>query len=57
MLSVHGDGERRHRLENAAGTSVGWIQGRAIGFQGMAPALVDAAARPAAARWVPDDAA
>lgn len=35
MLSVHGDGERRHRLENAAGAEVGWIDGRAIGFRGF----------------------
>jgi len=35
MLSVHADGENRHRLENGARAQVGWIRGRAIGFGGF----------------------
>ena len=35
MLSIHADGENRHRLEDSFGTEIGWIHGRAIGFAGM----------------------
>lgn len=36
MLRVLGDGESRHRLEDRAGTHVGWIRGRTVGFHGLA---------------------
>ena len=36
MLSIHADGENRHRLESPEGIAVGWIRGRAIGFRGIA---------------------
>jgi hypothetical protein len=35
MINVHFEGDNRHRLEDAAGTNIGWIRGRAIGFVGM----------------------
>ena len=35
MLSIHADGENRHRVEDGFGTEIGWIHGRAIGFTGM----------------------
>lgn len=36
MLSIHSDGDERHRLERADGAEIGWIRGRAIGFRGLA---------------------
>ena len=47
MFRVLADGEERHLLEDAAGTPVGWIHGRVIGFRdlaGEAQALAAAAA-------------
>ena len=35
MIRVFGDGENRHRLENASGTRIGWIRGRVVGFHGV----------------------
>jgi hypothetical protein len=35
MLRILSDGENRHRLEDATGTSIGWIRGRYIGFRGF----------------------
>ena len=35
MINVHFEGDNRHRLEDAAGTNIGWIRGRAIGFVGL----------------------
>jgi hypothetical protein len=35
MITVHADGDGRHRLEDAAGRPVGWVRDRAIGFQGL----------------------
>lgn len=35
MISVHADGEDRHRLEDGGGQDIGWIRGRVIGFRGM----------------------
>jgi hypothetical protein len=35
MFTVIADGDGRYRLEDARGAQVGWIRGRAIGFQGM----------------------
>lgn len=35
MIKVLAAGENRHRLEDADGKHVGWIQGRALGFRGM----------------------
>jgi hypothetical protein len=35
MFSVLADGPRRHRLSDGAGVDVGWIRGRAIGFNGL----------------------
>jgi hypothetical protein len=36
MLRILSDGDGKHRLEDAAGNTVGWIHGRAIGFRGFA---------------------
>lgn len=35
MLSIHADGDGRHRLEDARGTAIGWVRGRTIGFTGL----------------------
>ncbi|HYD52170.1 MAG TPA: hypothetical protein VEA99_06070 [Gemmatimonadaceae bacterium] len=35
MLSFHGDGENRHRVEAPGGTSIGWVRGRTVGFRGL----------------------
>jgi hypothetical protein len=35
MITVLADGEGRHRLEDAAGSPIGWVHGRAIGFGGV----------------------
>jgi hypothetical protein len=35
MITVHADGDGRHRLEDASGRPVGWVRERAIGFGGM----------------------
>jgi hypothetical protein len=52
MLS---DGDNRHRLEDAAGVSFGWINGRSIGFRGFA--TEDDAREAAIAAWRALDAA
>lgn len=36
MFRVLADAERRHRLEDADGTPVGWIDGRTVGFRFLA---------------------
>src|SRR3712207_3683092 len=36
MIRVLGDGEQRHRLEDAEGCLIGWIRRRAVGFRGFA---------------------
>jgi hypothetical protein len=36
MLKVLNDGNDKHRLEDGAGKSIGWINGRSIGFRGFA---------------------
>lgn len=36
MLTVLSDGDGKYRLEDDAGTTVGWISGRAVGFGGFA---------------------
>jgi hypothetical protein len=36
MFRVLGEGDDRHRLEDAAGARIGWINGRAIGLRGLA---------------------
>jgi hypothetical protein len=35
MFRVLGNGDDKHRLEDASGTQVGWINGSAIGFRGF----------------------
>jgi hypothetical protein len=35
MIKVLSAGDQKHRLEDAAGTQVGWINGRSIGFRGF----------------------
>jgi hypothetical protein len=36
MLKFLSDGDNKHRVENSAGTQIGWINGRTIGFRGFA---------------------
>ena len=35
MLKILSDGDNRHRVEDAAGAQIGWINGRTIGFRGF----------------------
>lgn len=55
MMKVLTTGESRHRLEEADGTHVGWIHGRALGFRGMRSEAEALAA--VAAAWRSFDAA
>lgn len=55
MIKVLAAGENRHRLEDADGTHVGWIHGRALGFRGMRSEAEALAA--AATAWRTFDAA
>jgi hypothetical protein len=36
MLKILSDGDDKHRVEDSAGTQIGWINGRTIGFRGFA---------------------
>jgi hypothetical protein len=36
MLKILSDGDNKHRVEDAGGTQIGWINGRTIGFRGFA---------------------
>ena len=36
MLKILSDGDNKHRVEDSAGTQIGWINGRTIGFRGFA---------------------
>jgi hypothetical protein len=36
MLKILSDGDSKHRLEDSAGTQLGWIHGRSIGFRNFA---------------------
>jgi hypothetical protein len=35
MLKILSDGDSRHRVEDSAGTQIGWIAGRTIGMRGF----------------------
>jgi hypothetical protein len=35
MLKILSDGDNKHRVEDSAGTQIGWINGRTIGFRGF----------------------
>ena len=35
MVTVHFEGDNRHRLEDGSGMWIGWIHGRSIGLRGM----------------------